>query len=111
MAHGFKTGGRQKGTPNKATAKLRQLVTDSVEQYMSAGMMADLEKVTPAERLKHLHELLKLTVPKPVDTEPVEAATLPVPVIVRVSDMSKRVPDGRPVIVMPDEVEGQAPTH
>lgn len=67
MAHGLKTGGRQKGTPNKATAKLRQLVTDSVERYMSADMMADLDKVTPAERLKHLHELLKLTVPKPVD--------------------------------------------
>jgi hypothetical protein len=70
MAHGIKTGGRQKGTPNKATAKLRQLVTDSVERYMSADMMADLDKVTPAERLKHLHELLKLTVPKPVEFDP-----------------------------------------
>ena len=70
MAHGRKTGGRQKGTPNKATAKLRQLVTDSVERYMSTDMMADLDKVTPAERLKHLHELLKLTVPKPVEVDP-----------------------------------------
>lgn len=70
MAHGRKTGGRQKGTPNKATAKLRQIVTDSVERYMNADMMADLEKVSPAERLKHLHELLKLTVPKPVEVDP-----------------------------------------
>jgi hypothetical protein len=70
MAHGIKTGGRQKGTPNKATAKLRQLVTDSVERYMGADMMADLEKVTPAERLQHLRELLKLTVPKPVEVDP-----------------------------------------
>lgn len=74
-------------------------------------MMADLDKVTPAERLKHLHELLKLSVPKPVDTDPAEAPTLPIPIIIRASERSQLVPDGRPVVVMPDEVEGQGPMH
>ena len=56
-----------KGTPNKTTAQLRQLIADSVERYQSEGMMADLSQVTPAERLAHYRELMKLTIPKPID--------------------------------------------
>jgi len=67
MAQGIKTGGRMKGTPNKTTAQLRQLIADSVERYQSEGMMADLSQVTPAERLAHYRELMKLTIPKPID--------------------------------------------
>lgn len=67
MAKGIKTGGRTKGTPNKTTARLRELLTESAEQYMASDMMADLKGATPAERLHHLREVLKLIVPKPID--------------------------------------------
>jgi hypothetical protein len=67
MANRQKTGGRTKGTPNKTTSQLRQMIADSVERYQSEGMMADLSQVTPAERLAHYRELMKLTVPKPID--------------------------------------------
>lgn len=32
MAKGFKTGGRQKGTPNKATAEVKQSLLDAFEK-------------------------------------------------------------------------------
>src|SRR3954462_2146036 len=35
MAHGYKTGGRQRGTPNKATAALRALAADLFAEGIS----------------------------------------------------------------------------
>lgn len=67
MAQGIKTGGRIKGTPNKTTAQLWQLIADSVERYQSEGIMADLSQVTPAERLAHFRESMKLIIPKTID--------------------------------------------
>lgn len=44
----FKTGGRTKGTPNKTTKQLRELLT----QLLSETMVEDLKRMTGAERSK-----------------------------------------------------------
>lgn len=80
MAKGIKTGGRTKGTPNKTTARLRELLTESAEQYMASDMMADLHDASPAERLHHLREVLKLIVPKP--NEDLQPSALVAPTII-----------------------------
>jgi hypothetical protein len=44
----FKTGGRTKGTPNKTTKQLRELLT----QLLSETMEEDIKRMTGAERSK-----------------------------------------------------------
>jgi len=44
----FKTGGRTKGTPNKTTKQLRELLT----QLLSETMVEDIKRMTGAERSK-----------------------------------------------------------
>lgn len=44
----FKTGGRTKGTPNKTTKQLRELLT----QLLTETMVEDLKRMTGAERSK-----------------------------------------------------------
>lgn len=80
MAKGYKTGGRQKGTPNKATTRLRELLFDAAEQYIIDGMAEDLKESRPSARLHHLREVLKLIVPKP--NEDLQPTALVAPTII-----------------------------
>lgn len=65
MAHGNKTGGREKGTPNRTTKEMRELLQGVSEQYAETQLQADLESVGPELRLRFFIELAKLTTPKP----------------------------------------------
>ena len=57
---GIKFGGRQKGTPNKATARLREAFTELLEDNMS--MVQELfDKVAEKNPQKALELLLKLS--------------------------------------------------
>ena len=57
---GIKYGGRQKGTPNKATARLREAFTDLLEDNM--GKVQELlDKVAEKNPQKALELLLKLS--------------------------------------------------
>ena len=57
---GIKYGGRQKGTANKATAKLREAFTDLLEGNM--GRLQELlDKVAQKSSQKALKLLLKLS--------------------------------------------------
>ena len=57
---GIKYGGRQKGTPNKATAKLREASTDLLEDNM--GQVQELfDKVAEKNPQKALELMLKLS--------------------------------------------------
>ena len=57
---GIKYGGRQKGTPNKATARLREAFTDLLEDNM--GRLQELlDKVAEKNPQKALELLLKLS--------------------------------------------------
>jgi hypothetical protein len=69
MENRTKTGGRKKGTPNKATAELRERFTSLLESNLDT-MQSDLDSLEPKDRIKTLLELSKFVVPtlKAVDT-------------------------------------------
>ena len=43
MAKGLKTGGREKGTPNRTTREAREMLLGILEQYQDNGLEKDLE--------------------------------------------------------------------
>ncbi len=68
-----KTGGRQAGTPNKATAAVKNYIADIIGNYMQpaaqtdnapATLEADLRALTPAERVKAITQLANFILPK-----------------------------------------------
>lgn len=63
----LKTGGRKKGTPNKAT----QTAKEGIVQTLSANweqMKSDLKVLEPKERLQLLFKLLEYVTPKQRET-------------------------------------------
>ncbi len=63
MAKGTKTGGRQKGTPNKVTKDLRLLLKDLVTNEI-AKAEENLAMAEPKERLDFLLKLLPYILPR-----------------------------------------------
>jgi hypothetical protein len=64
-----KTGGRQKGTPNKATAELRKFVSELIEENKEL-IKSDFLSLPPRDRIVAVERLLSFVLPKP--TEPDE---------------------------------------
>jgi len=63
MAKGYKTGGRSKGTPNKATQELREALNDFIESNIER-IKTDFESLEPKDRVKLFSELLQYVLPK-----------------------------------------------
>jgi hypothetical protein len=63
MATGYKTGGRSKGTPNKTTFEIRQMLTDILVSNIDT-LQTDLSSLEPKERVKYLIDLSKLILPQ-----------------------------------------------
>ena len=63
MATGVKTGGRQKGTSNKVTTDLRQLLKEFVTGELNK-VDSLLEQVEAKDRLELLIKLLPYTLPR-----------------------------------------------
>ena len=62
---GVRYGGRQKGTPNKATASIREAVDNVLGGYMNNGQMLEDFKVLDAkERLEIAIKLMQFVAPK-----------------------------------------------
>ena len=62
---GVRYGGRQKGTPNKATASIREAVDNVLGGYMNNGQMLEDFKVLDAkERLEIAIKLMQFVYPK-----------------------------------------------
>lgn len=72
-----KTGGRKAGTPNKATAAVKDCIQHVLEQYMAAPaegeeraadalptLSEDLKEMLPAERVRAMTQLAGYIVPK-----------------------------------------------
>jgi hypothetical protein len=57
-----KTGGRLEGTPNKATASIREAFKKMIEDNLEL-IKEDLESLKPIERLKVITDLAKFCVP------------------------------------------------
>ena len=58
-----KTGGRQKGTPNKVTASTRQWLSQLIDDNR-AQIKRDLKLLDPKERLHILEKFMSYTIPK-----------------------------------------------
>jgi hypothetical protein len=70
MAKGIKTGGRQKGTPNKLTSEVRTVLKDIVHDEI-AYLPELLKNLEPKERLQVLIKILPFVIPK-VETIPAD---------------------------------------
>lgn len=67
-----KTGGRQKGTPNKTTAAVKNYITQVLSDYMQPGsedgtqptFEQDMAAMLPAERVRAMTQLAGYVIPK-----------------------------------------------
>lgn len=60
-----KTGGRQKGTANKATTAVRQLLKGKFEAYFNGGLFdADLAELEAKDRLDTMLKIAPFILPK-----------------------------------------------
>jgi hypothetical protein len=57
MAKGQKTGGRQKGTRNKATVRLKAILAEATEQAMAGPSASEIASMSP---LDVMHYAMKL---------------------------------------------------
>lgn len=62
MTQRQKTGGRAKGTPNKATAELRERFTSLLESNFDT-IQSDLNTLEPKDRIKTILEISKFVIP------------------------------------------------
>ncbi len=73
MAKRVKTGGRQKGTPNKTTSEMKESISKLIASYQDSGRMSeDLMAIEdPRERLTTACKLMEFVMPKmrSVDTD------------------------------------------
>jgi hypothetical protein len=58
-----KIGGREKGTPNKTTKELKQVLHSVIEQQLET-IEEDLQKLDPKDRLNILLRLVEYVLPK-----------------------------------------------
>ena len=57
--------GRPKGSPNRVTSELRELITSIVEKHFSLESIEnDLKELTPKDRLTFLSRLLDFVLPR-----------------------------------------------
>ena len=63
MAKGFKSGGREKGTPNKISVQLKEVLTNYVESELNT-LLPMVGELNTTERLNILAKLLPYIMPK-----------------------------------------------
>jgi hypothetical protein len=63
MARGYKTGGREQGTPNKITADVREVLKNIVEDELR-GLPDKLNELEGKDRLDIVVKLLPYVVPR-----------------------------------------------
>jgi hypothetical protein len=65
MATRPKTGGRQKGTPNRATATVREVISQQWADYYHSGLFdQDLKALTPHDRALLMEKYASYIAPK-----------------------------------------------
>lgn len=68
MAYGYKTGGRQKGTPNKLTQERKESLSKLISK-LSSDIERDIDSLTIQEKAQLLPKLLPFIIPKPKPEE------------------------------------------
>lgn len=62
---GKKTGGRQKGTPNKTTQMNKRIISNLLADYSDSGLMAkDFLRLEPKDRMSIAEKLMQYVMPK-----------------------------------------------
>lgn len=76
MAKGKKTGGRQKGTPNKITALAKGMIEKWLETHntipegdMAPLIMQDFLELDPKDRVKVSMEFIKIIMPRSISID------------------------------------------
>lgn len=60
-----KTGGRKKGTPNKTTSPVREVISKMLDSYYnSETFAADIDALEPRDRVAAMERLTAYAVPK-----------------------------------------------
>lgn len=60
-----KTGGRQKGTPNKAHKFGKEFIQHTIDEYVNSGLFADdFKAMQPKERVDAISKLVGYIMPK-----------------------------------------------
>lgn len=60
-----RTGGRQKGTPNKVTTLTKQIIHNLLDDYQESGLMAsDFMDLKPKERIDCAERLMQYVLPR-----------------------------------------------
>jgi hypothetical protein len=75
MANKVKTGGRQKGTPNKVSAELRQELSRALSDDID-NLPDTLQELAPADRVEATLKLCKFLLPPLAATQPQTADKL-----------------------------------
>lgn len=65
MAKGKKTGGRQAGTPNKASAAVRGAIAKMLDEYFTSETFAkDISELDPKDRVAAMEKFAAYVAPK-----------------------------------------------
>ncbi len=65
MAKGHKTGGRQPGTPNKASAVVRRAIANMLDEYFNSETFAsDIAELEPKDRVAAMEKFAAYVSPK-----------------------------------------------
>lgn len=59
-----KTGGRIKGTPNRITLAIRQIISEALEAE-APNIQKDLQSLSPSQRISAIIKLSALVIPAP----------------------------------------------
>ena len=82
---GKKFGGRQKGTPNKLSNKIKEKLSKLIDEVIASF---DTEDMTKAERLKLIQLAMPYVLTKPQQEEVEQQQNFTVEIIDRLSDYS-----------------------
>jgi len=84
---GKKFGGRQKGTPNKLSNKIKGKLSKLIDEVIASF---DIEDMTKAERLKLIQLAMPYVLTKPQQEEVEQQQNITVEIIDRLSDYSDK---------------------
>lgn len=92
-----KTGGRKKGTPNKATVMNKQLINDLLADYNDSGLMSkDFMSLEPKDRMAIAEKLMQYVMPKMQSTAVDLAVTRERKTLEDTLNELSQQPDGEP---------------
>ena len=66
----MRNGGREKGTSNKVSSQLKQVLSEHLDHYLSEQFLTDWHDISARERVRVASTLIKLIIPAPMSEHP-----------------------------------------